>query len=61
MNHLKAVKAGLCKVNASISGALNCRLAVQGNCDLPSSDVVETAEDVKETQSAQDPCEFTPA
>ena len=60
VNDLKLVKAGLCNVNALISGAVNCGLAIQGNSDLPSSDVVKAAENVEEAQSAQDPCEFTP-
>ena len=60
MNDLKAVEAGLCNVNALISGALNCGLTIQGDGDLPSSDVVKAAENVEEAQSAQDPCEFTP-
>ena len=60
VNDLKVVKAGLCNVNALISGALNCRLTVQGDSDLTSSDVVKAAENVKEAQSAQDSREFTP-
>ena len=59
MNNLKAFEAGLCNVNALISGVLNCRLAVQGNSDLSSSDAVKAAENVKEAQSAQDPHKFT--
>ena len=60
MNDLKAVKAGLCNINALISGVVNCGLAIQGDGDLPGSDVVQAAENVKETQSAKDLCKFTP-
>ena len=41
MDDLKAVKAGLGKVDALVSGALDCELAVQGDCDPPGSDVVD--------------------
>ena len=61
MDNLKAIEAGLCKVNMLVSGALDDGLAVQGNGDPPGSDVVEAAENVEETQGAQNPCKFAPA
>ena len=60
MNDLKAVQAGLCNINVLVSGTVNCRLAIQGDSDLPGSDVMKVAENVKEAQSVQDPCKFTP-
>ena len=55
MNDLKVVEAGLCNIDALVSGTVNCGLTVQDNGDIPSSDVMKVAENVKEAQSAQDP------
>ena len=60
MDDLKAIKAGLCKINVSVSRALDCRLTVQGCSDPPGRNVMEATEDVEEAQGTQDPRKFTP-
>ena len=58
VDDLDSVKAWLCKIDARVSGAVNCGFTIQGDSDLSGRDVALSAEDVKEAEGAQDPRKF---